>query len=181
MENSMDQIIPAKKEGERTQDEYLAEQKELALKQLKPEHQLILDRFIKENGSINANWMLTTQRDGEPIPRSIYNYRTVFDAIAGYDQYQDWGFAKDHLTIKLWGPGGLIAEKTLKRPQGGVCTFVRSDYIEAENIILKIKQHLDEETYKSLVKDFAGLFSRDSIRFDVSRFFKQTECEEVFE
>ena len=56
MENSMDQIIPAKKEGERTQDEYLAEQKELALKQLKPEHQLILDRFIKENGSILVCW-----------------------------------------------------------------------------------------------------------------------------
>ena len=177
----MDQIIPAKKEGERTQDEYLNEQKENTLKQLKPEHQIILDRFIQENGKINANWMLTTQRDGEPIPRSIYNYKNVFDAIAGYDQYQDWGFAKDHLTIKLWGPGGLIAEKTLSRPQGGDCTFVRSDYIEAEKILLKVKQNLSTDQYTSLVKDFAGLFSRDNIRFDVSRFFKQTECEEVFE
>jgi nucleoside-diphosphate-sugar epimerase len=155
-----------------------------------------------------AHWMTINYRESYNIFASsgiLFNHesplrglefvtRKITDAVAkiklgvldclelgNLDSKRDWGFAKDHLTIKLWGPGGLIAEKTLKRPQGGDCTFVRSDYIEAENIILKIKQHLDEETYKSLVKDFAGLFSRDSIRFDVSRFFKQTECEEVFE
>jgi len=184
MENNMsidDVIIPAKKEGERTQDEYLNEQKEKTLKQLKPEHQMIVDRFLEDNSRIQASWMLTTQRDGEPIPRSIYNYKNVFDAIAGYEQYKDWGFAKDYLTIKLYGPGGIIAEKTLSRPQGGDCTFVRSDYIEAEKILLKVKSHLPTDVYSNLVKDFAGLFSRDNIRFDVSRFFNQTECEEVFE
>ena len=38
-----------------------------------------------------------------------------------------------------------------------------------------------DKYYKNLVKDFAGLFSRDNIRFDVSRFFRECQCEEVFE
>ena len=84
----------------------------------------------------------------------------------------------------MYGPGGQLAQKVLHRSSGGTqgdCTCVREDYIKAESIILKYKNDMAEDRYKSLVKEFAGLFSRDNIRFDVSRFFKATECEEVFE
>jgi hypothetical protein len=166
------------------QEEYLKEYKEESLKQLKPEHEDVVNNFLKENQKVHSSYMLTIARDGEHPVRSIYYYSNALDAVSSYNRYTDWGFAKEYLTVSLYGPGGNIAEKVLRRPSGGTqgdCTFVREDYIKAEKILLRYKEVMDLQDYSSLVKDFAGLFSRDNIRFDVSRFFKETGCEEVFE
>jgi hypothetical protein len=154
------------------------------MSELKPEHTSVVDNFLKENSSGSTHYMLTIARDGESPARSIYHYNGPIDVTDAYNKYTDWGFAKEYLTVTMYGPGGQLAQKVLRRSSGGTqgdCTFVREDYIKAERIILRYKNDIPEEIYRSLVKDFAGLFSRDNIRFNVSRFFKETECEEVFE
>lgn len=166
------------------QQEYLDKYKEESLKQLNPSHSDVVNKFLKDNQSFPSTYMLTIARDGESPARSIYYYGNVLDAAFGYNKYTDWGFAKEYLTVTLYGPGGKLSEKVLRRPSGGTqgdCTFIRKDYIDAEKILLSYKNKISKEDYSNLVKDFAGLFSRDNIRFDVSRFFKETECEEVFE
>ena len=157
------------------------------MSELNPEHISRVDQFLKDNPNNTdqrPHYMLTVARDGESPPRSIYHYDGPLEVSDAYNKYTDWGFAKEYLTVTVYGPGGQLEQKVLRRSSGGTqgdCTFVREDYIKAENIILKHKGDMQEDKYKSLVKDFAGLFSRDNIRFDVSRFFKATECEEVFE
>ena len=154
------------------------------MSELKSEHLSVVDNFLKENSNGSTHYMLTIARDGESPARSIYHYNGPVDVTEAYNKYTDWGFAKEYLTVTMYGPGGQLAQKVLRRSSGGTqgdCTFVREDYIKAESIILKYKGDMQEDKYKNLVKDFAGLFSRDNIRFDVSRFFKATECEEVFE
>jgi hypothetical protein len=154
------------------------------MSELKPEHTSVVDNFLKENSSGSTHYMLTIARDGESPARSIYHYNGPIDVTDAYNKYTDWGFAKEYLTVTMYGPGGQLAQKVLRRSSGGTqgdCTFVREDYIKAERIILRYKNDIPKDIYTSLVKDFAGLFSRDNIRFNVSRFFKETECEEVFE
>ena len=166
------------------QQEYLEKYKEESIKQLNPEHNDVIANFLEKNSNITPHYMITIARDGESPARSIYHYPNVVDAVEGYNKYTDWGFAKEYLTVTLYGPGGRLSEKVLKRSMGGTqgdCTFVREDYIKAEKILLSYKDKIDSYNYKNLVKDFAGLFSRDNIRFDVSRFFRECQCEEVFE
>ncbi len=166
------------------QQQYLEQQKKESLNQLKPENIDIVNKFIEEHKNAPMGYMLTIARDGESPVRSIYNFHNVIDAVTAYNKYVDWGFAKEYLTITLYGPGGKLAEKNLRRPDGGTqgdCTFIRQDYIEAEKILIKYKNKLIEDEYKQLVNDFAKLFSRDNIRFDVIRFFKECQSEEVFE
>ena len=154
------------------------------MNELNPEHISVVNNFLKDNSSGSTHYMLTIARDGESPDRSIYHYDGPVDVADAYNKYTDWGFAKEYLTVTIYGPGGQLAQKVLRRSSGGTqgdCTFVREDYIKAEGIILKYKGDMQEDKYKGLVKDFAKLFSRDNIRFDVSRFFKATECEEVFE
>lgn len=149
--------------------------------ELKPEHADRVLEFVEQNKNIRASYMLTIARDGESPVRSIYHFDNAIDAAQAYGRYNDWGFAKDFLTVSLYEPGGKNTTKVLKRPKAGECVFVKADYIEAEKILLSTKEHLPEENYTNLIKGFAGLFSRDNIRFDVSRFFKATQCEEVNE
>lgn len=154
------------------------------MSELKLEHISVVDEFLRANSGASTHYMLTIARDGESPARSIYHYNSPIDVTEAYNKYTDWGFAKEYLTVTMYGPGGQLAQKVLRRSSGGTqgdCTFVREDYIKAEKIILKYKNDMTEDRYKSLVNDFAGLFSRDNIRFDVSRFFKATECEEVSE
>jgi hypothetical protein len=151
------------------------------MNELKPEHEDVVSSFIESQKNNHASYMLTIARDGESPVRSIYHLNNAIDAAEAYNRYQDWGFAKEYLTVSLYEPGGKITTKVLKRPKAGECVFVKADYIKAEEIILSVKDHLNPEIYAILVKDFAGLFSRDNIRFDVSRFFKSTQCEEVNE
>jgi len=149
--------------------------------ELKPEHADRVLEFVEQNKNIRAAYMLTIARDGESPVRSIYHFENAIDAAQGYNRYTDWGFAKEFLTVSLYEPGGKITTKVLKRPKAGECVFVKADYIKAENILLSVKEDLPQESYTNLIKEFAGLFSRDNIRFDVSRFFKATKCEEVNE
>jgi hypothetical protein len=151
------------------------------MNELKPEHDDVVNRFVESQKNNHAYYMLTIARDGESPARSIYHLNNAIDAAEAYNRYQDWGFAKEYLTVSLYESGGKITTKVLKRPKAGECVFVKADYIKAEEILLSVKPHLDPEIYAILIKDFAGLFSRDNIRFDVSRFFKSTQCEEVNE
>jgi len=166
------------------QQEYLEKYKKESILQLNHEHHDMVNNFLNQNIGLPSSYMITIARDGETPARSIYYYNNVLDAVSGYNKYTDWGFAKEYLTVTLYGPGGLLEQKTLKRSLGGTqgdSTFIRQDYINAENIIKKYKNRMSEADYKELVKDFAILFSRDNIRFDVSRFFRECQCEEVFE
>lgn len=151
------------------------------MNELRPEHEDVVSSFLESQRNNHASYMLTIARDGESPARSIYHLSNAIDAAEAYNRYQDWGFAKDYLTVSLYEPGGKITTKVLSRPKAGECVFVKADYIKAEQILLSTKDHMPEEAYTNLIKEFAGLFSRDNIRFDVSRFFKSTQCEEVNE
>jgi len=166
------------------QQEYLEKYKEESLQQLNPMHEEMVVGFLQEHSKMSKTYMLTIARDGEQPVRSIVYFQNVIDAVAAYNKYIDWGFAKEYLTVTLYGPGGLLDQKILKRPIGGTqgdSTFLREDYIKAEKILIGYKDKMNLKDYQQLVKDFAGLFSRDNIRFDVSRFFRECQCEEVFE
>lgn len=145
--------------------------------ELRQENSDIVLKFIENNKTNNCSYMLTIARDGESPVRSIYIFDNIIDAVKGYERYTDWGFAKEFLTVSLYEPGGKITTKILKRPRGGECTFVKNDYIEAEKILLSIKEYLNKEQYKRIVNEFAQLFSKDNIRFDTVRFFKKTGTE----
>jgi len=166
------------------QQEYLEKYKKESLDQLNPAHADMVTNFLQEHSKMSKTYMITIARDGEHPVRSLVYFQNVVDAVSAYNKYIDWGFAKEYLTVTLYGPGGLLDQKILKRPVGGTqgdSTFLREDYIKAEKILIKYKIKMEPKDYQELVKDFAGLFSRDNIRFDVSRFFRECQCEEVFE
>jgi hypothetical protein len=125
------------------------------------------DRVAK---GVADSYMLTVARDGESPARSIYFYGTALDAATGYAAYQDWGFAKDFLTVELYEPTGVVHSKTLRRPRGGECVFVRQDYYDAAKIIKKLNGEIAEEHYNYLAYEFGKLFSKDNQRFDHKRF-----------
>jgi hypothetical protein len=116
--------------------------------------------------------MLTISRDGESPERSIYFFNNAIEAVENYNRYQDWGFAKNFLTVTLYEPNGEIESKVLKRPKAGESTFIKDDYIKIGRIIKLIRKHLPEDIYVKLVNDFSELFSKDNQRFDQERFFK---------
>jgi hypothetical protein len=127
-------------------------------------------------GKPEDRYMLTIARDGEYPERSIYIYDRAIDAVNGYNEYKDWGFAKHFLTVSLYEPSGSVTTKVLSRPPAGECVFLREQYYDATDAILKIKNKLDEDSYSQLVYDFAKIFSLDSWRFDSERFFENTQC-----
>ena len=116
------------------------------------------------------HFMLTVARDGESPARSIYFYGDSVDAVTGYNAYQDWGFAKDFLTVELYEPTGRVHSKVLRRPRGGECVFERSQYYAVTDILKSVKSDMPEESYNSMVYEFAKLFSKDNQRFNVDRF-----------
>ena len=141
---------------------------------LRPEHDLMVDKYIEETkNKKTSTYMLTIARDGESPVRTIIFYSNAIEAAEAYNKYIDWGFAKQYLTVKLYEPNGVINEKILKRNQAGECTFIRQDYIEAQKILSKFKDHMELEKYTQLVKDFMTLFAKDSWRFDPDRFLKE--------
>jgi hypothetical protein len=146
------------------------------MEQLNLKHFEIVSEYIEQTKASSAkHYMMTIARDGESPARSIYFYDNAVDAAAGYGAYTDWGFAKDFLTISLYEPTGIIHTKTLKRPRGGECTFVRDDYNRISQILMETKSHLNADPYNNLVLGFAKLLSKDNQRFDQERFFKNTE------
>jgi len=167
------------------QQKYLEEYKTASQLQLNKTHSEIVEEFKKNSYGQFDRYLLTVARDGEWPPRSLREFDNAVNAVNAYDSYTDWGFAKEYLTVCLYQPGGNISEKILRRVHiGGVngdCTFLKEDYVKAAEILLSYKDKISYENYQNLIKKFAELFSKDNIRFDVTRFFNATECEEVFE
>ena len=137
----------------------------------------MVDEYLKDRKN---QYMLTIARDEEPV-RSIYKFNDAVNAVNGYNEYTDWGFAKHFLTVKMYEPNGMIHEKVLRRPPAGECVFVREQYYQAEEALLKVKDHLPEDIYTNLIKDFALIFSMDNWRFDHIKFFKLTQSKESVE
>ena len=123
----------------------------------------------------HQHYMLTIARDGEEPARSIIFYDSALEAAAVYESYQDWGFAKDFLTVTLYEPNGMIHKKVLKRLSGIEASFMRKNYIEMGEAILEIKNKLDKETYNDFVFKVAKIFAVDNKRFNEERFFEATE------
>jgi hypothetical protein len=121
-----------------------------------------------------STYMLTVARDGESPVRSIYFYDNAIDASSGYEAYLDWGFSKNFLTVTLYEPTGRVHEKTLRRPIGGECVFVREDYVKLSKIYTDIKDSISQDGYNHLVLESAKLLSKDNQRFDPKRFFVDT-------
>lgn len=167
------------------QKKYLDEYKIYSQQQLNEEHYKVVEQFKESSKGSFDRYMLTIARDGEEPPRSIREFNNAEQAVNAYNSYTDWGFAKDYLTVRLYQPGGFMSEKVLRRfhigGSSGDCTFIKDDYLKAAEILIQYKEHLEYVVYQQLVKEFCELFSKDNIRFDVTRFFKATECEEVFE
>jgi hypothetical protein len=139
--------------------------------QLNPTNQTYVDEFkLKVAAGRGDSYMLTIARDGESPVRSIYFYDNAIDAATGYAAYTDWGFAKDFLTVELYEPTGRVHSKTLRRPRGGECTFVRQDYYDAAAILLPLNGVIDQDHYNYLAYEFGKLFSKDNQRFDHKRF-----------
>jgi hypothetical protein len=147
--------------------------------QLKPSHKTLIDEYVMSVvNKTQTSYMLTIARDGEDPVRTIIYYSNSIEAAEAYNKYVDWGFARNYLTVRLYEPNGIVNEKVLKRNQAGECTFVRQDYIEAQKILLKVKEHLSLDTYTQLIKDFTTLFAKDNWRFDPDRFLQNAGLED---
>ena len=135
-------------------------------------HQKVIDNYIKNIKNKNFyQFMLTISRDGENPARSIYMFDDSTLAVQAFNRYDNFGFAKEYLTVKLYEPNGRIHEKVLKRPPAGECSYVRQNYIETSNLLLSMKDSLNKNQYSKLVEGFALIFSQDNIRFDPNKFF----------
>jgi hypothetical protein len=143
--------------------------------ELNNSHTDMVEKFKQQVQQKTADsYMLTIARDGESPVRSIYFYDNAIDASSGYEAYSDWGFAKDFLSVTLYEPNGKVHEKTLRRPMGGECVFIREDYVKLSKIYADIKEGIDENKYNYLVLESARLLSKDNQRFDPKRFFVDT-------
>ena len=151
------------------------------MNELKPEHADVVDQFIQQSKSGNYAFMLTVARDGESPARSIYNFSNAVDAAHAFSRYDDNGFAKEYLTVKLYEPNGNIQEKVLRRPPAGECSFVRNNYTEVAKLLVDIKENIPELTYEKMVTKMALIFSKDNPRFDEKRFFDQTGVKGVID
>src|SRR6056300_1163297 len=100
------------------------------------------------------SYMLTIARDGEAV-RSIYFFGDALDAAYGYQAYNDWGFAKDFLTVELHEPTGKIHSKVLRRPRGGECVFHREQYHQISEILSNVADKMSQEDYNYLVLELA--------------------------
>jgi hypothetical protein len=143
------------------------------LNDLNPTNEVYVNQYKEAVKQNKANsYMLTIARDGESPVRSIYFYDNAVDATIGYEAYQDWGFAKDYLTVELYEPTGRVHSKVLRRPRGGECTFERAQYYQISDIINAVKPKVDEEAFNYLAYEFAKLFSKDNQRFNPERFLE---------
>jgi hypothetical protein len=146
----------------------------------KSHNEMIQEYLFNINNNKSNLYMLTIARDGEDPVRSILFYDNAIDASFAYNKYTDWGFAKKFLTVCLYEPSGKINTKILKRDQAGECTFIKQDYLEAQNIIESIKTKVDYEVYKEISLKFMRLFAKDNWRFDGDRFLKKLGIQEDY-
>ena len=146
--------------------------------ELKPSHKIMVDKYIENvKNNKNSSYMLTIARDGEEPVRTIIFYTNAIEAAEAYNKYTDWGFARNFLTVRLYEPNGVVNEKILKRNQAGECTFIRQDYIDMQNSLLKVKDSINKDVYDSLCIEIMTIFAKDSWRFDPERFLKNLDVE----
>lgn len=141
--------------------------------ELNSSHQDMVSQYVADakHGKV-AHYIITVSRDGESPVRSIISYDNVVDAVAGYEMYQDAGFAKSYLTVSLYEPSGKINTKVLKRNQAGDPSFVRQNYIDIANALHKVKDKLDKKDYDELCISIMTSFGKDNWRFNPERFLE---------
>lgn len=143
---------------------------------LRPKHTEMVEQYIEDvKTKSTSHYMLTVARDGEDPVRSIIYYDNAIDAANVYNSYQDWGFAKDFLTVQLYEPQGKVHKKTLTRPPGIEASFMRQNYIEMAQAVLNIKEFLPESIYTDFVVEVARIFAVDNKRFSEDRFYTNTK------
>lgn len=141
-----------------------------------PSHQDTVDQYVNSTkGKDRLEYMITIARDGEVPVRSIYHFGDALSASEAYNRYNDFGFAKEFLTVSLYQPDGQVASKVLRRPPAGECSYVRENYVEASKLIRSFYDILNDTDYSRLVEGFALIFSQDNIRFNSDRFFSDLE------
>ena len=142
------------------------------MEELNNQNIVMVEEFKKKVAEGKGDsYMLTIARDGEAV-RSIYFYGDAIDAAKGYEAYQDWGFAKEFLTVELHEPTGRVHSKVLRRPRGGECVFHREQYRQITEILGNVADKTEREEYNYLVIELAKLFSRDNQRFNEERFLE---------
>ena len=152
------------------------------MSELKLEHNDMVNSYILDCKQKNiTHYMLTVSRDGESPVRSIIFYNSIEEAVAGYQMYNDAGFAKNYLTVSLYEPSGKINTKVLKRNQAGDPSFVRQNYIDVSDAIYAIKEKLNKEDYENLCIKIMTSFGKDNWRFDTERFLKKLGVERNIE
>lgn len=141
--------------------------------ELKPEHEDMVKKYLESiKNKQNNSYMLTVARDGEYPDRTIIFFQDAIEAAEAYGMYNDWGFAKNYLTVRLYEPSGKINEKIFKRNQAGEPTFLRQNYIEMAEILNEIKSLINKDIYENVCLKIAASFSKDNWRFDADRFLK---------
>jgi len=140
---------------------------------------IVLEYLKKARGSSLQGYMLTVSRDGETPERSIFFYDNMLDAIEGYNMYQDFGFAKNYLTVSLYEPSGKVHQKVLKRNQAGDPSFVRQNYFDISKALYEIKDKLEENIYDNLCIKISESFSKDNWRFSSERFLQELEVKKA--
>jgi hypothetical protein len=141
--------------------------------ELRQEHSDLVSAYLQGVALKNQMaYMLTISRDGEEPVRTIIFYNNAIEAAEAYSMYTDWGFAKQYLTVKLYEPSGKINEKTFKRNQAGDPTFLRQNYYDVSDILLRLKPHLEVKVYEKACLDMATSFAKDNWRFNPERFLE---------
>lgn len=148
--------------------------------QLKNEHVDVVANYMKDVEQKNANaYMLTISRDGESPVRTIIFYNTAIEAAEAYNMYNDWGFAKQYLTVTLYEPNGVVNQKVFKRNQAGDPTFLRQNYYDVSNALKEIKVFLDKDVYEKICLKIATSFAKDNWRFNPERFLSELQVDTV--
>jgi len=148
--------------------------------QLKQEHHDVVKDYLDAVKSKKGNsYMLTIARDGEEPARSIIFFPNAIEAAEAYNMYNDWGFAKQYLTVTLYEPNGIVNKKVFKRNQAGDPTFLRQNYYEISDALKSIKPHLDKELYEQTCLKVATSFAKDNWRFNPERFLSELEVDIV--
>jgi hypothetical protein len=146
--------------------------------ELKQEHNDIVNNYLDsvKNNSMTS-YMLTIARDGEEPVRTIIFFPNAIEAAEAYNMYNDWGFARNFLTVRLYEPTGKIHEKVFKRNQAGDPTFLRQNYSDITEVLLSLRPLIEDHVYNNACIKVATSFAKDNWRFNAERFLSNLEVD----